>query len=232
MATDFCIKKVKKNWLYIAIVQLFSALVIAFFCYAAVLSRAEEVRLGKSFYFLVSETDHVEAGAYDARLNGGAGYLLEYDGREYVALAVYLDGEDGEAVQTAMAERGENTRLLQINAEYLYFKTRQEKKDSELYTGALNCLHSCMQILDREIVRLDKGATQQSSKRVLEVLSKQLEYLGKEYETTYTACAEVCQETGARLRELASDTIYGKDLRYLLCELSTKYLELTEAFAL
>jgi hypothetical protein len=226
MQTDFFIKK---RWIYLGISQLLAAFVLIMLVYAAFLSRAETVWVGKSFYFLVSKTEHIEAGAYDAKLDGGAGYLLEYEGREYVALAVYLNGEDGRAVHAA---NGEDTKLLQMDIDKLFFKGCSEKKNAPLYQGALDCLYGCMEVLGLEIDRLDDGATQQSAARTLGILLKQLRYLAQEYQTSFASCAKVCASAGERLEALLSDTIYAKDLRYLLCELSTGYMRLASTFSL
>lgn len=226
MQTDFFIKK---RWIYLGISQLLAAFVLITFVYAAFLSRAETVWVGKSFYFLVSNTEHVEAGAYDVRLDGGAGYLLDYDGREYVVLAVYLNGEDGRAVRAA---NDKNTALLQINVDRLFFKDCAEKKKAPLYQGALECLYGCMEVLGLEIDRLDDGATQQSSMQTLGILLKQLRYLALEYQESFAPCAKVCASAGESLDALLKDTIYAKDLRYLLCELSTGYMRLASTFSL
>lgn len=222
----------KKRWAYIGLSQIFALFTFIFLIYAAFLSRAESVWLGKSFYFLVSQTEHIEVATYDARLNGGAGYLLEYNGRDYVALAVYLNEEDGNTVQAAMMKNGENTGLIQVNVNRLYFKGCEEKKHAPLYQGALDCLYGCMEVLGVEIERLDDGATQQSSVRTLGLLLRQLKYLAAEYQTSYTACATVCNEAEECLRGILENTIYTKDLRYLLCNLSSEYIRLASAFAL
>ena len=222
----------KKRWIYLGISQLLAAFVLIMLFYAVFLSRTETVWVGKSFYFLVSKTEHIEAGAHDAKLDGGAGYLLEYGGREYVALAVYLDGEDGRAVQAAMTANGEDTKLLQMDIDKLFFKGCAEKKNAPLYQGALECLYGCMEVLGLEIDRLDDGATQQSSMQTLGLLLKQLRYLASEYQTSFASCAKVCANAVESLSALLSDTIYAKDLRYLLCDLSAEYIRLASAFSL
>lgn len=226
MQTDFFMKK---RWIYLGISQLLAAFVLITLVYAAFLSRAEAIWVGKSFYFLVSKTDHIEAGAYDAKLDGGAGYLLEYEGREYVVLAVYLNGEDGRAVHAA---NGEDTKLLQMHIDKLFFKSCAEKKKAPLYQGALECLYGCMEVLGLEIDRLDDGATQQSSIQTLGILLKQLRYLALEYQESFSPCAKVCASAGESLNALLNDTVYAKDLRYLLCELSTGYIRLASSFSL
>ena len=85
--------------------------------YAGILHSVKRVYLGKSFYFLVCITEHIEANALEVRLDGGAGFLLE----EGVALAVYLTADEGALVEASLLEQGESVFLLQRKAEYLYF---------------------------------------------------------------------------------------------------------------
>ena len=144
MQTDFFRKK---SWIA-AVGCLLVLFVFSTVVYAAFLGRAQSVWLGQSFYFLLSNAEHVEAGAYDAQFNGGAGYLLEYGGNEYVVLSVYMKEEEGIAVQNSMADRAE---ILQIDVGRLYFKTCEEKRRATLYQSALHCLYGCMEVLDEEI---------------------------------------------------------------------------------
>ncbi len=223
---------IKKSWKRLCVLLALCMLVFSCMAYAVLLKRAESVYLGKSFYFLVHKTEHIEAGAYDVRLDGGAGYLLEYDGKEYVAFAVYLSERDGISVQTGLAEQGEDTRLLTMTAERMYFKKRKDKKNASLYTGALSVLYGFIQILSEEIARLDKGATQQSSKRILEILARQMGYEKDKYKDSCPAYASLCNGAEESLLASINDTVYANDLRYTLCELSMGYLDLAKAFAL
>lgn len=229
MQTDFF---TKKRWIYPFISGVLALFVLLFLAYAVYLSRVKAVWLGKSVYFLVSDNTHIEAAAQDVRLDGGAGYLLEYGDCEYVALAVYLDGEDGRAVQAATSQNGQATALLQINVDKLYFKSCKEKKNASFYQSALECLYGCMQVLGLEIDRLDNGATQQSSARTLGILLKQFRYLAGTYQESFPACAKVYTNAGESLDVVLKDTVYVKDLRYLLCDLSVGYLRLASAFSL
>lgn len=225
MQTDFFRKK---SW--IAAVGCLLVLFVFFtVVYAAFLGRAQSVWLGQSFYFLLSNAEHVEAGAYDAQFNGGAGYLLEYGGNEYVVLSVYMKEEEGIAVQNSMADKAE---ILQIDVGRLYFKTCEEKRRATLYQSALNCLHGCMEVLDEEINRLARGATQQSALRILGILWRQLEYLSTAYEESFPKYAQVCKCASEQLNDLLSDIVYVKDLRYLLCDLTKDYIQICADFSL
>ena len=222
----------KKRWGYSFISIVLAVFVFLSFIYAAYLSCVKVVWIGKSIHFLVSENTHIEASVQNVRLDGGAGYLLERGDKKYVALSVYFNEEDGKSVQVAILNRGEDVSLLTIPVDKLYFKTCQEKEFSSIYQGALECLYGCMEVLGLEIARLDKGATQQSSLRILSMLLKQLRYLSVEYEESFALCASVCKKGEESLQEMLQKQIYTKDLRYLLCDLSVGYLQLASKFSL
>lgn len=225
MAVDFFIKK---RWAYILL-----ALILLFcFGYAIVLNRAKRVYLGKSFYFLVCESDHVEADTLDIRLDGGAGYPFLANGKTAVALAVYLKEEEGLSVQTGLIEQGKQASLVKRGIEHVYFKKYVDKKNTSVYISALENLYGFLQVLSGEIVRLDKGATQESSKRILQTLSDLFAYHHRDYERSYPAYADLCNLAKEELKTCMGDTVFVNDLRYLLCELSVGYLELAEEFSL
>ena len=87
MSAEFLYKK----WI-IRVMVIFSTACVFFSCvYARMLSSAKSVNVSTSFYFLVLDEAHVEAGAVFAKLDGGAGYFLEDNGKMYVALSVYIN---------------------------------------------------------------------------------------------------------------------------------------------
>ena len=225
MTTDFFIKK----WGYIGLSCLCVLFSLCIFFYAAFIHRAQSVWHGKSFYFLLSPTEHIEVGIFDAQLDGGAGYLLNDNGREVVVLAAYLNKADA---VTAQASVSGNFELLNVSVERLYFKTWREKRNADSYQSALSALYNCMQILEQEIYRLDNGATQNSSISVLKILQRQFAYMDREYARTYHSFSEICKKTAMSLEKIVSDIVFASDLRYLLCELTVGYIELTKNFSL
>ena len=192
----------------------------------------KRVRWKRTYYFLVTEETHVEAGAAFAKLEGGAGYLIRQGDRDYVALAVYLEEKDGKTVQAALKTTGEETKLLRVGVENLYFQTKREKKNAERYIGAFDCLQGCMTVLEECISRLEKGLSQEKCKGILSELKNQFAFLSKDYGVEYAAFGSLCDDTAKRLETLLSDTLYAKDLRYLLCELAEKSVALASAFSL
>lgn len=199
--------------------------------YAGMLYCAEKVELRKNFFFLVSESTHIEASAYTVALNGGAGYLLSYKGQDYVALSAYLAEEEGERVKAA-AGMLEETMLIKIGVDSLYFKTPREKAQTKTVVGALQSLYGCMEVLKGEVSRLDKGATQQSSDRVLETLERQFKFLKENYKEKFGKFSRVCENAEASLKNIRAGTIFVKDLRYLFCELCVAFTQLAGDFSL
>lgn len=225
MTTNFF---TKKRWLYIGLSQLLACFVLICLLYSVYLNQVSTVWVGKSFYFLVSENEHVEVATHEAHLDGGAGYLLEHDGKEYIAWAVYLNDADGKAVQTTVEEK---TQILKKNVEYLCFKGKK-KKEKSVYQGALNTLYGCIEVLSQGISRLDHGGTQQACKRILSVLERQFSYLATTYQNSYPAFSNVCANVHKQLQNILNDTVYGKDLRYVLCGVSEEYIRLSADFSI
>ena len=175
MATDFF---KRKRWFYVACSQLSAGFIIVCMVLALTANYTTPVWVGRSFYFLVSENAHIDVTTHETRLDGGAGYLLDYEGDSYVAWSVYLKKSDGEAVQVGISEP---TKLVEADVTYLYFKTRAEKRKKNLFKGALDSFYGCIDVLSQGIVRLDKGLTQQACKRILSLLQKEFTYMEKKY---------------------------------------------------
>lgn len=228
MTTNFFSKNL---WTAIAL-TLTLGVTFGTFAYAQSLAAVETVALNTSFYYLVSEEMQMEAGAEFIKLDGGAGYLLAHDGKDCVALSVYLREKDGETVLKNLEKDGKEARLIRMNAQKLYFKSSKEKGNSVRYQGAFQSLYGCMQVLEECIFRLEKGMTQECCKRLLNTLKNQFSYLEKEYEGDFEKCAAVCKEVKAWLTEMISNTVYLKDLRYLSCWLAEEYVSLADEFSL
>ncbi len=221
---------------FIRVKRLIGLLSVAFtfvaFCYATALRNAETVSTGKTFYFVVSSSENIEVSTHLTKWNGGAGYPLAYNNGEYAAYAVYFTESEGKAAQTSVAKTGEETEVLALQGNPIAFKSRAEKENAEKIVGAFDCLYGCMQVLNSEIARLEKGATQESSKRILQTLARQFSYLETEHKNTIKGYSSVCENARMHLSGITSDIVYAKDLRYLLCELSVAYVNLSKNFTL
>ena len=203
-----------------------------FLGYAAFLSGIESVPFHKAFYFLTIESESVEVGAWDTQLKGGAGYTIDDEGTLKVALSVYLAQEDGQAILSAFENTDTQVFLVTKQIHRLYFKTREQKRNKGHYLAALHSLYSGMEALEKMIVSLDKGGTQESAKRALAQIRIVMEYCAKTYDRVFPSYANVCKVASERLESYDSKTIYAKDLRYELCDLAVKYIKIASIFAL
>ena len=227
MPTHFLLKKVIST-----VAASCLAFCLAVFAYTHYLKNAQSIFINANFYFLVSEEVHVEAGAEFIKLEGGAGYLLQVSGKEYVVLSTYLTEEDGVSVKTALDKQGRTTMLLSASVDRIYLKTQKEKRNASMYEGAFAYLYQCFGVLEKCILRLEEGATQESCKRLLQPLAKQLCFVGSEYEKTYPTFSELCQQASEEITKMQINTLYAKDFRYLLTALAEKYVAMGKSLHL
>ena len=202
------------------------------FIYTFILSQTKIVDVNVWFYFLVSEDTRVEAGAEFIKLDGGAGYLLRNNGKDYVVLSVYLEENDGEMVREALAKQGKATRVLSVGIQRLYLKLSKDKKKANIYARAFHCLQSYMKVLTEAVSNLEKGGTQEACKRMIQPLIRQLLFLSEQYQELYPAFAKLCSGAADSLTQISNETVYVKDLRYLLCEWAEKTVILAAKFSL
>ena len=191
--------------------------------------RAEELALSKTFYFLVADDMHVEASTHETLLQGGAGYLLDLDGEECVAYQVYFSPEQAERVQSGLTSP---SKVLAISTKKVYFNTKREKELASVVKDAFSCLDDYIELLNGEITRLDKGATQQSCKHILTILARQCAYAANEYERILPSFSRVLRNLQEHLNRCIEGTVYSKDLRYALCEACFGYIRLSQEYAL
>ena len=227
MTTFFLRKKI-----YTAIATSICFLfVVLSLLYGVFLRRTYKVVLDTAFYLLVSEETHLEVGAEFIKLEGGAGYFLHMDGKDYLLMSVYLKEDEGESVCAALSGSGKSVRLLPIYVEHLYFKGG-EKSAANTYVSALNMLKSYLSVINACVTALDKGETQEGVKRILMPLCRQLEYLAENYKTKYLAFSRGCGLLATELRATCGEIVYARDLRYIACGLVDEYLQLCRQFAL
>lgn len=222
MSTDFF--NGKRRFVVALLLIVFFALLLA--VALRVFSR-KHVNLGHRFHYLVVGTENVEVGVFNAQLDGGAGYLLCVDDRQYVALTVYLNEEECMSICEEMRKSGENCAMVSIETATISIKNNEED-----ITGAFRTFYDYLSLLEQEIFRLDKGATQQSSKRILSILKAQFVFLGERYQDSLSGLSRLCSKTAESLTGCLMGEVYVKDLREILCEASREYVLLTEEFKL
>jgi hypothetical protein len=205
--------------------------VLLSFFYSVFLSQIKVVPVRERFYLLVAEELHVEAGAEFVKLEGGAGYLLSLDGKEYLLMSVYLKESEGESVRVALTGMGRAVRLLSVSVENLYFKGN-EKSRANMYVSALNILKGYLSVVGECISKLDNGATQESIKRILTPMRSQLLYLSNAYKRENFIFSNLCDALASELYGIESEIIYVRDLRYLSCGIVDGYLQVCKKFAI
>lgn len=219
----------RKKIIWVSVVLLSCFICVGVYLYTQYLDRATVEAVSQNYYFLVADTTHVEASAVQVVLDGGAGYILELEEGDFVTISVYTSKEDAENVQKNLQN---DTSLISLSVENLYFKSEQEKKSAKKIVGAFHTLSDCIEVLSNEISRMEKGGTQESCKRILETLKNQFVYLGKEYGGILPAYKEVCEKTANSLQVLIDDIVFVSDLRNLQCDLCYSYVRLAEDFSL
>ena len=228
MAVNF----IYKRFFYPVLFTVALLIAVFSFTYALGILRMDVYDMEKTFYFLVLEDPKLEVASYEAKTEGGAGFLLNHENRDYVALSVYLKGEDGDLACQSILKKNANSKIIAINSGKLYMKRDSEKKLAKKIQGGFNSLYGCIEVLEREISRLDKGATQQSSGRILLKIADNLLYLSKEYKNDFKEFSNVCESSANALYKSVSEIIYTKDLRYVLCEMSDGFIKLSKEYPL
>lgn len=225
MVAEFFYKKI--GWIARGV-----CVAVTFLCmgYAFMLSQVKSVSFHESMYFLVTEDTKVEAGAEFIKWEGGAGYLLENGGEEYVVVSVFSERESAETVQNRLTESGKKTSILNRGAGNLYFKGR-EKKKAKVYVSGLKLLKSYILLLEDCIGKLENGMTQQACKRILQTLKKQFDHAQNIY-AEYASFCKVCEISAQELEDICEGTVYLKDLRYLLCYQADCFTQLCAQFSL
>ena len=228
MKTDFFYKKAK-GWfgVFLSIVFMFGVLYIIGTTFCAASLETEKV-----FYFLTSTSSHIQASTHNAQYLGGAGFILKNDQREYVTYAVYTEESLAKQAYKSLKEQEEEICVLTIRAKNARILSKNQKKHATVYESALCCLSAHIQLLNDEISRLESGATQESTKRFLDIQMKQFSYMEKTYQKQFAAFATVCQESLTLMKEMHSTIVYVKDMRYLLCFLCQNYVDLVNGLHL
>ncbi len=186
--------------------------------------------LNTEFHFLVSEEKSVEAGAEFIKLEGGAGYVLRYQDKDYVVLSVYLSQKDAESVQEVLSLQNRQTKLISISSKTLYFRGKKQWKKAGMYVGALRTFHACLSVLEESITRLEGGMTQEKNKGILKDLKNQLVYMSEVYASTYPTFSLLCSHLVTQLQNEGEKVVYASRMRYILCEAVSEYLNESKQF--
>ena len=228
MSADFFRGKISRA------VSVLVAVCFTAFCgiYASVLSRAKIIIFQKGFFYLVREGANAEVGAEFIKLEGGAGYLLSKDGADYAVLSLYAAENDALAVQASLQKDGNSAQIVYVGVETLYFKTAKEKKNADVFIGALETLYSYIGVFNETAAMLENGATQEQIKRILRPFSRQILCLGQEYQQIYPAFSTVCLSFSEKVAERCENILFAGNLRYDICEIAGDFFALADAFSI
>ncbi len=227
MSTNFYKRIVESFFRYGSIM-----IVLCILFYTAFLQRVTTVFYSLNYYFLLSGNLNIEASTAITKLEGGAGYLIEDNGEEFVVFSVYLDGDSAEKVRRNLLKEGEETKILSKSVDKLYLKTPTQKRNATVYLGGLRSFQDCVEILNQTVTILDNGGTQEDCKRRLTILQRQMEFLSKELIEGYSVLSKSCKEIASKISRYVDTIVYAKDLRYLLCEMAEENIRLVSVFKL
>ena len=68
--------------------------------------------------------------------------------------------------------------------------------------------------------------------KILRLLYKEVSYMRTVYQENYPELSKVCTGMQTSLSDVLAKTIYGKDLRYILCGACDAYIRLASVFSL
>jgi hypothetical protein len=228
MRTRFFYKRITAKLL-----GLLSFCILLFcFVYAYILSNVQTYAVGKTFYFLVSSSNHIQASTHTAQNLGGAGFLLSDKDTDYVAYAAYTSQTEGAQAQRELNAIGQDVFLLPVTVETLYFKLPQDKNKSGKIIAFFSWLETQLDLLKQEIKLLERGITQQAVKRLLRSQERQFAYAKEQYAPTLLAFSKVCTSAQWQINDMIKGIVYLKDMRFLHCYLTQAYVAAAETYAL
>ena len=176
-----------------------SVLFCAVVCFGSVLLagilKTSATKSVRAVYFVLTETESVQASAGEISLRGGAGYPI--DGG--VAFGVYFSLKEAEAATVEISKEYANTYIRNYS-----IKTLDKK-------GNLGVIFTSLQLVQGWIDVLEKGGRQSVVKNGLSEISSVLIKKGED-------CKDILSfELGEELEEIASKTVFASELRFFLC---------------
>lgn len=190
--------------------------VIFFGCfhYAYLLSHAQSVAVYKTYRYLVSTEEHVQASASCAYLYGGAGYVLER-GRAYAVYACYTEETQALTAQKNLREKKIETDVYCDEVKTLYLKSKTEKAQAKKIRGTIASLDGCVRFLGELASKAEKGEyTQSELKDGLFLTATLLDGLAKNNGKLFKNIANRCRSSANELRKLGADVVLCKDVRF------------------
>lgn len=188
--------------------------------------------LEKEYYFLVKDCEDATASAVAGQvyLRGGAGYLLETDGKSAVVLACYFHLSDAERVRSSMSEKDVETRILTLKTKDFSLDGGAAGKKNAVCSN-VETAETCARILYNAANGLERAEmTQEEARAAVRGAVGSLKGLrignGDSFEL-WNAKLASCERRGT---EIAEGILFSKDLRYLQVEICLAIVNADEYF--
>lgn len=199
--------------------------------YSVQISAMKQTTINERFYFLVSSSNlSVEAAVQVAYVNGGAGYLLKDDNKEFAVYHCYFRLANATRAQEELSQRGIDCCVYERSVDKMCYKTKRQKQTAGAVEGYLNVLKGGYLTL----FHLAKGAengdfSQESLRECIGVVCTALEGVkGNEFSLK----SPRIKAAFAVLEQQKHGLIYSKDLRYVAVALCDEYLKVSTHFSL
>ncbi len=221
--------KLRKPAVILKCAVITTAAVVALCSFTA--CAADSLSRKTAFYFVYCyETDGT---AYASSLSeavssfGGAGYVLEYDGKYYVTAACYYSKNDALSVCDSLIRRGLSCGVVTAERNTFTLSTSAARNNAEKYLGNLNTLYEISTILYDCANGLDTGTYSSSSAK--SVLRDVFGAINTLYSNNSSNCFTPFLSA---LYSLCEDCLYGgfiysRDVRYIQIAAADTILSVT-----
>lgn len=176
------------------------------------------VSLSQKYWFLVRDCDESTSAAVivNTYLSGGAGYLIETDGKQTVAVACYYSELSAQSVQRTLESKGVETRVVKyapddftLNGSSALHKNRIVS-NAETADTCAKILYDTANGLERTEISQDEGRA--ALRGVVSSVKGLREENTAECFTLWNTLLSGVERRGT---ETANGIIFAKDLRYL-----------------
>ena len=187
----------------------------------------------KTFFFLVSDEEHVEASAENVYLDGGAGYVLASGKNVYAVYACYFTDSDAQNARKRLSEAGNAVEVVSVKENALYLKTAREKAFLAEIKSLLNVCYSGIRLFGELAAGAESGKyTQESLKEILNATASVLSAKLRDSTKICASLEDAIKEAYVRLETVVSGIVFAKDLRYMQILLCDGYLSASKDLSL
>lgn len=228
MKSDLYIrKKLRRSLLSLGMGAMF--LTFSLFFVGMMGMKTKKFTIDRTFYFLCeqSKKESISVSVQTNYLDGGAGYALTREDKNYVVLAAYNDLADAQKVAENLKVQ---TEVLPLELDTFYFTTAAQREVFSRVQGCVNTLLQCSDLLYKTANRLTMSEfTQREGRSIVQEIDLVLGgLLGEATEQTRNNL----QAQKDKCKEILSDVIYAKDLRYLQLMMIEGIYDLQQEFSL